>query len=109
MATITLDSGRRSLTLRRADNTEHQWEFDLVTVKLAMEQAENRHSVRDKDGNLGKFPAAFFKDLAGVLESQGCEGCNADLAWKVWHILNEMWDRMSDELYVQIEAVAREG
>lgn len=107
MLTIKLNPGRESFIVMR-DGLESRWEYDVVEIKLLSEELERSHGLRE--GNQVKSPTiTFLQAFANLLSAKGLEGCNTDVAFKVFNVVNAQFVKISNDLSAQVQSIANEG
>lgn len=78
-----LTDGQLSFEVKRADGTTTTHELDLLVIKLACEQCERRHQLKEAEGRLVPTPE-FLQDLSATLAGLGLVRCTPTIAWQVW-------------------------
>lgn len=104
---LNISTNRPRFMVTRGE-VESAWEYDVITLKLAIEMLESQHKLRD--GLKVKPPtAAFLSDVASALQFAGLEGCTADIAYKVYSVVNAQFQRLASDIESQIASISTKG
>lgn len=88
-----LGDGQFHFKVKAASGEVSDHAVDVISLRLACEEAEERHRLpKTEEGNL-KPTAAFLADLAGILkQSAGLATCSPSLAYQLWTISGKLVD-----------------
>ena len=80
---LVLPDGTIRLRIQRRDGSEETHDADIILLKLASEQCEEKHSLEVRDGRYVPTPA-FLKDLAEQYAEVGIHDCTPTVAHLIW-------------------------
>ncbi len=82
-AVTVLPEGTLRFRIQRSDGSETEHDADIILLKLASEQCEEKHSLEVRDGRYVPTPA-FLKDLAEQYAELGINECTPTVAHLIW-------------------------
>ena len=60
------------------------WDIDLVTLKLTIEELQQKHSLTLSEEGQYIATGIFLDELVQVLSSLGCSNCTVSIARQIW-------------------------
>ncbi len=99
--TITLACGAHELDVVRADGTQFNWQYDVVTIKLLIERLEVQHGVRTPEGVTGPT-----NELLDDLATKLFEGCTRAVAYSIYYLVYEQFAELNRDLKAVLDQIS---
>ncbi len=98
--TITITTEQPRLLFRLEDGREVEWKYDVVPIKLKMQEIQER----TKKSQPGLEELDEFTDY---LISQGIPYCNVDLALRIWSLVIVQFQQIAMSIAKEVDEICR--
>lgn len=98
MKTIQVNTTRPALEITR-DGETTRWEYDILTVKLAMDELQEKLKLDTKK----PVPTSeYLASLATALDAMGLVGCTVDLALRMHSLVSVQFAQLATSIAQQV-------
>lgn len=105
MKSIKLDDGVLTFDIK-INGESKEWTVDLITAKLAAEDLERMHDLKQENGAL--IPTReFLENLAIAYEKLGALGCTPTAARSVWIVVATRFLKLADQNAQTLEVLLK--
>lgn len=98
---LTINADRPALEVIKNGQTT-RWEYDVVLLKLEADRIESKYELLGPDNRLEPLTPAAIVEFRDYLRTQGLEDCDADLAFRVYHLIRVQFAQLVHGLVAQV-------